>query len=880
MKKIMSFILLFVGVLTLAACTTKGVVTVDFDVNGGKEATYEQQVVNSGESIERVQRPTKEGSDFIGWHDNAKGKGKAFNFHTGVVKKNTTFYAKYQEAVTTTEQATVTFNTPKGATEVASIKTTIGKLLGGEPVQPALAEHDFVWWYTDAKLKKPFNLDGDIITGDITLYAKFKAKATTAYAGVLRYTISSTSSLNPYADTLNTSSTLMSYISANLYETDIDWELAIQDGLATSRGVLAKDVKASELPFGRFPLLAKSEPVDVSEAAGKLEGTVWEIEVKEGLTFSEGTPITAQTWVDSWQLLLDPKLKNTRANLIYDEKQYLGVVGSKAYYDGVQTDFSKVGVKATGNKITLELAAKKDMWDIMGLLEGESTGIVHVENFKAGLTADGTRTTYGTRSNMPVASGPYVLKNWEADKLFYFEKNDKFINKNEYSIEKVRYDVVNNQTAEINEFEAGNIDAASVSGQYFSRYETDPRLKMAPTTSTFRLAFNYTDSKDSTGEAVRTGNKYLANQDLRQAIYLAVDRDALAKGIRKPSIGQPGFLSNQYYATEQNPFSYRDSDSGKDAYTALTDKAMGYDPEKALILFEKALASLNGEAMTIEVTYFDSETNHTLFGWLNDTIKEVFQTNTGGKNAGKFQFKADAKAETALRQAWENKTYDVTMSGWQGINFNPLSLLGQVFNPHPDYIDNATENLDPAIGEIELTANIENAKNALPGWIEKLVTAEKYDLLTPAVRTSIVEKYSAYLEKEEAEATAAYEALEKVFTDAKIFEKGHDSSAVILVSSWLLLDTKIDENGIFKGTLHVFFNTAYTELAFEQYEGKDLDFDILTAAVEKMLIEQVVAVPLTSSVDMSVYSERVQFVFNDYHARLGWGGIKYISLKD
>ena len=29
------------------------------------------------------------------------------------------------EAVTTTEQATVTFSTPKGATEVASIKTTI-----------------------------------------------------------------------------------------------------------------------------------------------------------------------------------------------------------------------------------------------------------------------------------------------------------------------------------------------------------------------------------------------------------------------------------------------------------------------------------------------------------------------------------------------------------------------------------------------------------------------------------------------------------------------------------------------------------------------------------------------------------------------------------
>lgn len=891
MKKLFTLMLTVVAVFALVACTPK-TVTANFDTNGGEEAEYAEQLVNGGDKLERVARPTKEGSDFIGWYANAKGTGSAFNFHVDGLKKNTTFYAKWQEAVTTTDTATVTYVVPEGATPVAASKTVKGKLMAAEPNQPALAGSDFVWWYTDAKFKKAFNLDGTIVTGDVTLYAKFETKKVTSYAGQIRFTISSTSNLNPYSETLATASTLMDYLAGNLYETDIDWEGSIAEGVATAKGVLAPGKLSESLLFHRVPLLAASNPVDVSAENNSLEGTVWEIAVKSGITFADGTPITAQTWVDSWQLLLDPKLKNARANLIYDSNQYLGVVGAREYFNGTETDFSKVGVsvKPGSNTLVLRLVSKRDVWAIQGLLEGASTGIVHVENFKAGITADGTRTTYGTRSNMPVSSGPYVLTNWEAEKLFFYEKNTKYVNAADYKIEKIRYDVINNQTAEINEFKAGNIDVAGVSGQYFNEFEKDPRLKQSPTTSTFRMALNYTDVKDADGKVTRAGNEFLKNNDMRRALYLAIDRQSLATGIRKPSIAQPGFLSNQYYGTEQTAWAYRESAAALDAYTALTDLPNGYDPVQAKQLFEKALTTFGSKNVKIEVTFFDSETNHQLVEWINDTAKTVFEANTGQKNAGKFELVKNAVSSDAINDAWDNKTYDITMAGWQGINFNPLSLLGQVFNPEEPYVANATEHLDPELAKVQIKVNIPYAKVALAEWTEKLIGTANIANLTEEVKTDVIAKNEAYNAATKETAEAAYAALKKVFTDAELFAETIDETTVALVASWIALEPRIGavtvnadstlSGGEFSATLNELFLMAYTELDFEQYEGKDLDFDILTAAVEKMLIEQVIAIPLTSSVSNGVYSERVQFIFNSYHARMGWGGVRYMSIVD
>jgi oligopeptide transport system substrate-binding protein len=68
---------------------------------------------------------------------------------------------------------------------------------------------------------------------------------------------------------------------------------------------------------------------------------VYTFHLRENLKWSDGSPITTDDVLGSWKRMISPKLASEYAYLIYNF-----VVGAKDYYDGKETDFSRVGVKA------------------------------------------------------------------------------------------------------------------------------------------------------------------------------------------------------------------------------------------------------------------------------------------------------------------------------------------------------------------------------------------------------------------------------------------------------------------------------------------------------------------------------------------------------
>ena len=115
--------------------------------------------------------------------------------------------------------------------------------------------------------------------------------------------------------------------------------------------------------------------------------------LRDGLTFSDGTPITAADVVRSWFRVLDPAAPSPLAGLLYD------VVGARAYASGATTDPTTVGLRADGQ--VFEVRLTRPAGDFPAIVASPTLAVV-----PPGVGRDPAALQPGTSF---VASGGYVL---------------------------------------------------------------------------------------------------------------------------------------------------------------------------------------------------------------------------------------------------------------------------------------------------------------------------------------------------------------------------------------------------------------------------------------------------------------------------------------
>lgn len=518
----------------------------------------------------------------------------------------------------------------------------------------------------------------------------------------------------------------------------------------------------------------------------------------------------------------------------------------------------------------ITLTDAKTQWDVMANLLSGITGVVHETAFEEGMNDDRTSTNYGTIDNQLVSYGPYNMVAWESDVLYLYDLNEDHYAASDYRITKIRYDVIEDQSVAVDEFKEGRLDVVGVGGEFYDEFKYALNLKLAPTSTFFRFAFNIAGSKeaDEDGNKAYELNPILVNPDFRQAFYFAVDRDTFTREVRDPSVPTYGFLGPVYYSTEYNSFSYRSSTSGLDVLSDFAPDTYGYNPALAKELFDKAYdaAVLNGdiqdgEMVSVEYKFFDVETNVQVAEWVKDTVEAIFNE---GEATPIFTLELAAVSSAALNDAWDNGDFEMTFGGWTGLDFDAPSMLGQVYNSSRPYM--LEVGFDTANAEI--TVDLPNSKTALEGWTTDFET-EFADFLT------LYNAYSAIADPSAAETTTYNDAVAALAED-----KVPTDNALGAYESQVELLAEFDGNSL-TTTYEGLFLAAYGPLYNAQdvnFDGKDDDFDAITAALEAVLLEQMIAIPLFSSVSTSVYSNRIVFEANAYHARMGFGGLKYIYI--
>lgn len=281
------------------------------------------------------------------------------------------------------------------------------------------------------------------------------------------------------------------------------------------------------------------------------DGLTYTFKIREGQVFvdSQGREVgkvTAQSWVDGMQHLLDAKggLEELLAGVI---------VGAEEYILGTDTDFANVGVKAV-DEYTLEytLTSPRSYFTTMmayGIFAPLCTDYYTSLGGKFGVEYT-SEYEYGTAPDKIAYCGPYLITNATEKNTIVFDANPTYWNKDNINLKKITwlyFDSVDN-TRRYYETIDGTIDgtgqvaedvelakAATLDGDDATVFDTYFGISSPDATSFVgffnlnRQGFaNYNDANACKSEQTDTdkARTHLAinNQHFRLAIAYAMDR--------------------------------------------------------------------------------------------------------------------------------------------------------------------------------------------------------------------------------------------------------------------------------------------------------------------------------------------------------------------
>src|SRR4051795_2182060 len=243
------------------------------------------------------------------------------------------------------------------------------------------------------------------------------------------------------------------------------------------------------------------------------DGATLTLTLRDGVKFSDGTPLTPEDVKWSLDRARDPK------NGIWN-----GLIGS----------IDQVGVE--GQSIVLKL--KHPDPSIIPALATFNTAILPEKKFEAepGATDADKAKSFAEH---PVGSGPFVLKSWQRGGTMELVKNPHYWAKGEDGqplpyLDGVRFEIIPDDATRILKLQSGELDAAEfIPYARVAELKADSRLAMElfPSTRVFYGNFNVRPQ-------IGGKDNPLASAKVRQALNYATDKNAII-AIATQNVGKP-----------------------------------------------------------------------------------------------------------------------------------------------------------------------------------------------------------------------------------------------------------------------------------------------------------------------------------------------------
>jgi oligopeptide transport system substrate-binding protein len=265
--------------------------------------------------------------------------------------------------------------------------------------------------------------------------------------------------------------------------------------------------------------LVAENPADLGPEPGVAER--WE-ESPDGLRYtfflrgdarwSNGDPVTAADFIGSWRRILTPSLGAANAS------QLFLIQGAEAFNKGL-SDFSQVGLRAPDSRTLTVVLEHPAPW-FLSLLSSPAWMPVPL----ATIVRNGAVADRGNAWAVPgkfVGDGPFVLESWSRGQEIVVARSPTYWDRAHVRLAAIHFHAFDSIDAEERAFRAGQIHLTeTLPPDRVEAYRRDSPglLRVDPLLGTYFLRVN-----------VR--RPALSDARIRQALSLAIDRDALVERI-------------------------------------------------------------------------------------------------------------------------------------------------------------------------------------------------------------------------------------------------------------------------------------------------------------------------------------------------------------
>ncbi|MBQ6347880.1 MAG: ABC transporter substrate-binding protein [Clostridia bacterium] len=323
-------------------------------------------------------------------------------------------------------------------------------------------------------------------------------------------------------------------VESGLLRTAILYDISTMDVAKTTDNYL--------IPLNVFDRLFETRPASgASELVGSLatdyaiseDGLTYDFTLREGVVFSNGSPLTASDVQFSFERLLKLAQQNTEIaeEILGADKVMSGEAESLEGFSVIDDTHFSVTLSAPNAGFLVELSAP-------------AMSIVDAETMESA-------PKFGEEPADTIGSGPYVVTEWVANDHYTLVYNDKYWG-DEPSVKKLIVRVIPDATTQDLMFKNGELDiidlASLDSAIVASSYKTLPADRIV---STPKVGLTYL--------LMNENNEFLKDVRVRKAIAMAINADEIIQGIylgdavREKGIIPTGIWAHNY-ALEGIPY--------------------------------------------------------------------------------------------------------------------------------------------------------------------------------------------------------------------------------------------------------------------------------------------------------------------------------------
>jgi oligopeptide transport system substrate-binding protein len=801
------------------------------------------------------------------------------------------------------DPVTITFNS-KGGSSVASVVVSKDAAVAA-PANPTRNGYTFGGWFRGTAgltWLEPEAVEFPFVGSEnLTLHAYWEplVSKTRNYSDNETYfsTLPSVGRtiLNPLTYEMSHEDSLMADMGTALFTTEVDWAKAIANGVADFVGDFSKiesnEFSVEALDFIWITLGATGFPTDIDgddhtidglynrEGASQIKSTEWTYEIREDIFFEDGTQVTADTYEYTLKQFLDPCQNNFRSTGYYKDvanPNGYPIAGAAEYRK--QTMAAPVAWSTVGFEVVDDFTFTITTWESISQASALGFGnmrLVQPEVYQESLDDNGVNSNYGTPANPYRSYGAYIIKSWDENQRMVLNKNFEYIYKEVVTYKSIVYEFTATPADNMNLFENGQLSAVGLIGEFYAEYAENPNVKTSWTGFPQYLIVNTAPSSVETNPHQKS--PITTDERFRQALFFGFNRALYNSTIYAPNAPSVLPVPQDIKGYTQDPLTYMESPQHELNLEGfgIAEGTFGFDPERAVELFEAALADFRTEypALTgpinLKLIVNDNALNLSLANWIKNAYETLFNTTTVLKDKLVVNVVSSTTAATnAARAAWDFDLILINLGfggstgvQWQypGIAYIGALIGAAGFGLNLPY----TSSFDAAglATEINLLEDEDSWMNA-PLNIDLTVT---YEFLE-----SLGEEFVYELEVDEEGELVLDDDGETIYVNpghAKLYDA--------------LLEDGDKPAGIYTGSIYdladnVFvLDSPYDGSAVAPFPGATEEVWNIVQAFEEVFFEQMPLIPTATSQSAILYADNVEIWWPKYSTAFGWGASRY-----